>query len=97
MTLWPRSKTLRDLRGRVEDQMVALWNRNQLIADQDQVIIELRGENRTLQQDISAMREEMQTLREAIAQQGVAYAETQTLLEAVALERDYWQGKAANP
>lgn len=97
MKLWPRSKTQRNLRGRVEDQMVALWNRNQLIADQDQVITELRGENRTLQQDISAMREEMQTLREAIAQQGVAYAETQALLEAVAVERDYWQGKAANP
>lgn len=97
MKLWPRSKTLRDLRGRVEDQMVALWNRNQLIADQDQVITELRGENRTLQQDISAMREEMQTLRKAIAQQGVAYAETQALLESVAVERDYWQGKAGNP
>ena len=76
MKLWPRSKTLRDLRGRVEDQMVALWNRNQLIADQDQVITELRGENRTLQQDVSALRGQ---------------------LEAVAAERDYWQGKAANP
>ena len=76
MKLWPRSKTLRELRGRVEDQMVALWNRNQLIADQDQVITELRGENRTLQQDVSSLR---------------------TQLEAVAAERDYWQGKAANP
>lgn len=76
MRLWPRSKTLRNLRGRVEDQMVALWNRNQLIADQDQVITELRGENRTLQQDITKLRSD---------------------LEVVALERDYWQGKAANP
>lgn len=76
MKLWPRSKTLRELRGRVEDQMVALWNRNQLIADQDQVITELRGENRTLQQDITRLRGD---------------------LEAVARERDYWQGKAANP
>ena len=76
MKLWPRSKTLRELRGRVEDQMIALWNRNQLIADQDQVITELRGENRTLQQDVSSLR---------------------TQLEAVAAERDYWQGKAANP
>lgn len=56
--------------------MVALWNRNQLIADQDQVITELRGENRTLQQDINRLRGD---------------------LEAVARERDYWQGKAANP
>jgi cell division protein FtsB len=56
--------------------MVALWNRNQLIADQDQVITELRGENRTLQQDITRLRGD---------------------LEAVAAERDYWQGKAANP
>ena len=76
MKLWPRSKTLRELRGRVEDQMIALWNRNQLIADQDQVITELRGENRTLQQDVSSLR---------------------TQLEATATERDYWQGKAANP
>lgn len=76
MKLWPRSKALRELRGRVEDQMVALWNRNQLIADQDQVITELRGENRTLQQDVSSLR---------------------TQLEATAAERDYWQGKAANP
>ena len=76
MKLWPRSKTLRELRARVEDQMVALWNRNQLIADQDQVITELRGENRTLQQDVSMLR---------------------TRLEATAAERDYWQGKAANP
>ncbi len=97
MKLWPRSKTLRELRGRVEDQMVALWNRNQLIADQDQIITELRGENRTLQQDISAMREEMEMLRKAVAQQGVAHVEAQALLEAVAAERDYWQGKAANP
>lgn len=97
MKLWPRSKTLRELRGRVEDQMIALWNRNRLIADQDQVITELRGENRTLQQDISAMRDEMEMLRKAVAQQGVAHVETQSLLEAVAAERDYWQGKAANP
>ena len=76
MKLWPRSKALRELRGRIEDQMVALWNRNQLIADQDQVITELRGENRTLQQDVSRLR---------------------TQLEATAAERDYWQGKAANP
>lgn len=75
MTWW-RSRKMRDLRGRVEDQMVALWNRNQLIADQDQVITELRGENRTLQQDITMLRGD---------------------LEAVARERDYWQGKAANP
>ena len=90
-------KANRALRGRVEDQMVALWNRNQLIADQDQEITELRGENRTLQQDISAMREEMEMLRKAVAQQGVAHVEAQALLEAVAAERDYWQGKAANP
>lgn len=76
MKLWPRSKTLRELRGRVEDQMVALWNRNQLIADQDQMITELRGENRTLQLDIVKLRSD---------------------LEVVAHERDYWQGKAANP
>ena len=56
--------------------MQALWNRNELIADQDQVITELRGENRTLQQDISSLRGQ---------------------LEATAAERDYWQGKAANP
>ena len=60
MKLWPRSKTLRELRGRVEDQMVALWNRNQLIADQDQVITELRGENRTLQQDVSSLRTQLE-------------------------------------
>lgn len=76
MKLWPRSKTLRELRSRVEDQMQALWNRNQLIADQDQVINELRGENRTLQQDINMLRSD---------------------LEVIAHERDYWQGKAANP
>ena len=76
MKLWPRSKTLRELRARVEDQMIALWNRNQLIADQDQVITELRGENRTLQQDVSSLRGQ---------------------LKATAVERDYWQGKAANP
>lgn len=76
MKLWPRSKALRELRARVEDQMAALWNRNQLIADQDQVITELRGENRTLQQDIVKLRSD---------------------LEVVAHERDYWQGKAANP
>lgn len=76
MKLWPRSKTLRELRSRVEDQMQALWNRNQLIADQDQVITELRGENRTLQQDINMLRSN---------------------LEVIAHERDYWQGKAANP
>lgn len=69
-------KANRALRGRVEDQMIALWNRNQLIADQDQVITELRGENRTLQQDIVKLRSD---------------------LEVVAHERDYWQGKAANP
>lgn len=73
---WFRSRKLRDLRGRVEDQMVALWNRNQLIADQDQVITELRGENRTLQQDITRLRAD---------------------IEVIAHERDYWQGKAANP
>lgn len=76
MKLWPRSKILRELRSRVEDQMQALWNRNQLIADQDQVINELRGENRTLQQDINMLRSD---------------------LEVIAHERDYWQGKAANP
>lgn len=97
MKLWPRSKSLRELRGRVEDQMIALWNRNQLIADQDQVITELRGENRTLQQDISAMRHEMEMLRKVVAQQGVAFVEMQASYEAMAAERDYWQGKAANP
>lgn len=66
----------RELSARVQDQMQALWNRNELIADQDQVITELRGENRTLQQDVSRLR---------------------TQLEATAAERDYWQGKAANP
>ena len=66
----------RELRAQVQDQMQALWNRNELIADQDQVITELRGENRTLQQDVSRLR---------------------TQLEATAAERDYWQGKAANP
>ena len=71
-----RRRTIRDLRARIEQQMVALWNRNQLIADQDQVITELRGENRTLQQDISMLRAD---------------------LDVVAAERDYWQGKAANP
>ena len=71
-----RRRKIRELRGRIEDQMMALWNRNQLIADQDQVITELRGENRTLQQDITMLRAD---------------------LEAVAAERDYWQGKAANP
>ena len=65
-----------ELRHQVQDQMQALWNRNELIADQDQVITELRGENRTLQQDVSSLRGQ---------------------LEATAAERDYWQGKAANP
>lgn len=60
MKLWPRSKALRALRARVEDQMIALWNRNQLIADQDQVITELRGENRTLQQDVSRLRTQLE-------------------------------------
>lgn len=66
----------RQLRAQVQDQMQALWNRNELIADQDQVITELRGENRTLQQDVSSLR---------------------TQLDATAAERDYWQGKVANP
>lgn len=66
----------RELRAQLEDQMQALWNRNELIADQDQVITELRGENRTLQQDINMLRSD---------------------LEVIAHERDYWQGKAANP
>lgn len=87
----------RDLRARVQDQMQALWNRNELIADQDDEITrlrkqltsvqtnnaqlveqctELRGENRTLQQDVT-------TLRNA--------------LEACGRERDHLLGKAANP
>ena len=66
----------RELRHQVQEQVQALWNRNELIADQDQVITELRGENRTLQQDVSSLRGQ---------------------LEATAAERDYWQGKAANP
>lgn len=90
-------KANRALRGRVEDQMLALWNRNQLIADQDDEITrlrkqltsvqtnnaqlveqctELRGENRTLQQDVSSLR---------------------TQLEEAARLRDYWHGKAVNP
>lgn len=104
MKLFKRNKALAALRGRVEDQMVALWNRNQLIADQDHEIDRLRKELRSVQTsnaDLIAqsteLREEMQTLRKAIAQQGVAYAETQAQLEAVAVERDYWQGRAANP
>lgn len=87
----------RDLRARVQDQMQALWNRNELIADQDDEITrlrkqltsvqtnnaqlveqctELRGENRTLQQDVSSLR---------------------TQLEEAARMRDYWHGKAVNP
>lgn len=46
----------RDLRARVQEQMQALWNRNELIALQDETITELRGENRTLQQDITMLR-----------------------------------------
>lgn len=60
MKLWPRSKTLRELRGRVEDQMVALWNRNQLIADQDQEITDLRATIKTLQQDVSSLRTQLE-------------------------------------
>lgn len=70
------SRKARELRGRVEDQMVALWNRNQLIADQDEEITSLRATIKTLQQDISSLR---------------------TQLDETARERDYWQGKAANP
>lgn len=83
MKLWPRSKTLRELRGRVEDQMIALWNRNQLIADQDQVITELRGEKRKMEGEMLFLR--------------CTVTELRTKLEATAAERDYWQGKAANP
>lgn len=60
MKLWLRSKTLRELRGRVEDQMVALWNRNQLIADQDQEITDLRATIKTLQQDVSSLRTQLE-------------------------------------
>lgn len=49
-------KTNRQLRAQVQDQMQALWNRNDLISLQDETITELRGENRTLQQDITMLR-----------------------------------------
>jgi len=58
-------KDNRALRGRVEDQMVALWNRNQLIADQDEEITSLRATIKTLQQDISSLRTQLnETARE---------------------------------
>lgn len=53
-------KANRALRGRVEDQMVALWNRNQLIADQDQEITDLRATIKTLQQDVSSLRTQLE-------------------------------------
>lgn len=46
----------RDLRAQVQDQMQALWNRNELIALQDEAITDLRRENKTLQQDVTTLR-----------------------------------------
>lgn len=97
MKLWPRSKTLRELRGRVEDQMLALWNRNQLIADQDDEITRLRKQLTSVQTNNAQLVEQCTELRGTIKtlQQDINMLRSD--IEVIAHERDYWQGKAANP
>ena len=56
MKLWATRKTMAALRAQVQDQMQALWNRNELIALQDEAITDLRRENKTLQQDVTTLR-----------------------------------------
>lgn len=97
MRFFKRDTTLHALYGRIEDQMQALWNRNQLIADQDHEITRLRKEVASLQENLETsvtitleLRGENRTLQQDI---------TRLIGErdACARERDYWQGKAANP
>lgn len=97
MRFFKRDTTLHALYGRIEDQMQALWNRNQLIADQDAEITRLRKEVASLQENLETsvtitleLRGENRTLQQDI---------TRLIGErdACARERDYWQGKAANP
>ena len=97
MKLFKRNKTLAALRGRVEDQMVALWNRNQLIADQDDEITRLRKELRSVQTSNAELIEQCTELRgeNRTLQQDITRLIGER--DACARERDYWQGKAANP
>lgn len=97
MRLFKRDTTLHALYGRIEDQMQALWNRNQLIADQDAEITRLRKEVASLQENLETsvtitleLRGENRTLQQDINM-------LRSDLEVIAHERDYWQGKAANP
>ena len=97
MRLFKRDTTLHALYGRIEDQMQALWNRNQLIADQDHEITRLRKEVASLQENLETsvtitleLRGENRTLQQDINM-------LRSDLEVIAHERDYWQGKAANP
>lgn len=97
MRLFKRDTTLHALYGRIEDQMQALWNRNQLIADQDHEITRLRKEVASLQENLETsvtitleLRGENRTLQQDITR-------LRGERDACARERDYWQGKAANP
>lgn len=47
--------------------------------------------------EIERLREQIQRMREAHADACVAFEETRALLRVAETEREYWQGKAANP
>ena len=97
MKLFKRNKTLTALRGRVEDQMMALWNRNQLIADQDHEIDRLRKELRSVQTSNAELIEQCTLLRgeNRTLQQDITRLRDE--LHDVSWQRDFWQGRAANP
>lgn len=97
MRLFKRDTTLHALYGRIEDQMQALWNRNQLIADQDAEITRLRKEVASLQENLETsvtitleLRGENRTLQQDITR-------LRDELHDMSWQRDFWQGRAANP
>ncbi len=97
MRFFKRDTTLHALYGRIEDQMQALWNRNQLIADQDAEITRLRKEVASLQENLETsvtitleLRGENRTLQQDITR-------LRDELHDVSWQRDFWQGRAANP
>lgn len=97
MRLFKRDTTLHALYGRIEDQMQALWNRNQLIADQDAEITRLRKELQSVQTSNADLIDQCTELRgeNRTLQQDITRLRGER--DACARERDYWQGKAANP
>ena len=76
-------KRRRQLLRQLSELQENMWNRNTLISDQDNVITDLT-------RIIKALKAE-------VAELGDQLDKAKADLEVVAAEREYWQGKAANP